>query len=212
MKSFYLIDDIWSHNFINAVRSRVFEKDIIYTQFQAAHNIHENLPPSIVNLPPFPTDDIIYNACKLGGGGDWGNYRLPAPVPKSIISHENYWYYGDQAGDFTMAHRDTWKDCRGYREMGGVAWMDIEFILTAVGTFNKQLIYSSESMSCHQEHPNEWERRPDLISEGQNPQEIDDILQGIKKIYNKKDQWALYNVDIWEQGLECFDFQGGLCY
>jgi hypothetical protein len=28
----------------------------------------------------------------------------------------------DQAGDFTMAHRDTWKVPRGYREAGGVAW------------------------------------------------------------------------------------------
>jgi hypothetical protein len=111
-----------------------------------------------------------------------------------------------------MAHRDTWKDCRGYRETGGVAWMDMEFILTAVGTFNKNLVYSGDSFSCHQEHPNEWEKNPERFSEGQNPQEIDDIANGKKKIYNKKNEWALYNVDIWEQELECFDFQGGLCY
>ncbi|KAG1119759.1 hypothetical protein G6F42_012901 [Rhizopus arrhizus] len=32
-------DDIWSHNFINAVKSRVFEKDTIYVQYQSAHNM-----------------------------------------------------------------------------------------------------------------------------------------------------------------------------
>lgn len=33
------LDDIWSHNFINAVKSRVFEKDTIYVQYQSAHNM-----------------------------------------------------------------------------------------------------------------------------------------------------------------------------
>lgn len=32
-------DDIWSHNFHNAVKSRVFEKDVIYLQHQDRHNM-----------------------------------------------------------------------------------------------------------------------------------------------------------------------------
>ena len=171
---------------------------------------HENFPPSIVKLEAFPDDETLFNACKLADQ-DWGNYRLPNPVDKSAITHENYWYFADQAGDFTMAHRDTWKECRGYRETGGVAWMDIEFILTAVGVFNKKLVYSGESFSCHQEHPNEWEKRPDRISSGQDADGINAIVAGKKKLVNEENKWALYHVDIWKQGLECVDFQGGLC-
>ncbi|CAO3655879.1 unnamed protein product [Mucor hiemalis] len=204
-------DDIWSHNFMNAVKSRVFQKDTIYTQFQSPHDIHENFPPSIVSLPAFPDDATLYNACKLADQ-DWGNYKLPTPVSKSAINHDNYWYFADQAGDFTMAHRDTWKDCRGYREAGGVAWMDIEFILTAVGVFEKTLVYSGESFACHQEHPNEWEKKPERITSGQDAQGIDDIIAGKKKLVNQKGKWALLNIDIWEKGLECIDFQGGMCY
>ncbi|KAI7896532.1 uncharacterized protein EV154DRAFT_455698 [Mucor mucedo] len=203
-------DDIWSHNFMNAVKSKVFEKDTIYTQFQSPHNIHENLPPSIVNLAPFPDDETLYNACKLSDQ-DWGNYNLPPAVPSSIISHENYWYYGDQAGDFTMAHRDTWKDCRGYRETGGVAWMDIEFILSAIGQFKKQLVYSGDTFACHQEHPNEWEKTPDRHTKPQDAQGIDDLITGKKKLSNKEGHWGLQQIDIWKYGLECHDFHGGLC-
>ncbi|CAO3673366.1 unnamed protein product [Rhizopus stolonifer] len=198
-------DDIWSHNFINAVKSRVFGKDTIYVQFQSRHNIHENLPPSIVSLKAFPDDDTLFNACKLKEQ-DWGNYQLPGP---SFMTPETYWYYGDQAGDFTMAHRDTWKDCKGYRETGGVAWVDIEFILTAIGTFNKTLVYSGDSFACHQEHPNEWEKTPERHT---NKEEISvaDILNN-KTIYVNQDlKWALYHIDIWQEGLECFEFSGGL--
>lgn len=33
------IDDIWSHNFINAIQSKVFEKDTIYVQYQSRHDM-----------------------------------------------------------------------------------------------------------------------------------------------------------------------------
>ncbi|KAK4520475.1 uncharacterized protein ATC70_007987 [Mucor velutinosus] len=204
-------DDIWSHNFINAVKSRVFEKDTIYVQYQSAHNIHENLPPSIVNLEPFPDDETLYKACRLADQ-DWGHYTLPAPVQIASINADNYWYYGDQSGDFTMAHRDTWKDCKGYRETGGVAWMDMEFILTAVGTFDKKLVYSGDSFACHQEHPNEWEKSPERHTESLNGTMIEAILHKKAAFYNQDKKWGLQHVDIWKQGLECFDFNGGLCW
>ncbi|EIE85266.1 hypothetical protein G6F46_004778 [Rhizopus delemar] len=198
-------DDIWSHNFINAIQSRVFERDTIYVQYQSRHDIHENLPPSIVNLKAFPDDDTLWNACKLKEQ-DWGNYRLPGP---SVITPDTYWYYGDQAGDFTLAHRDTWKHCRGYRETGGVAWVDIEFILTAVGHFNKTLVYSGDSFACHQEHPNEWEKTPERHTDKQAIS-VADILNNKTVYVNEEGKWALYHVDIWQEGLECFEFSGGL--
>ncbi|GAA5810771.1 hypothetical protein MFLAVUS_004197 [Mucor flavus] len=204
-------DDIWSHNFINAIQSKVFKKDTIYTQFQDRHNIHEDLPASIVKLKPFPNDDIIYNACKLRDQ-EWGSYVLPGEVHRSQITRDNYWYYGDQAGDFTLAHRDTWKDCRGYREAGGIAWMDIEFILSAVGQFEKKLVYSRDSFACHQNHPNEWEKDPNKHNVVPDGQGIEDLASGKTKLSNKEGEWALLNIDIWENGLECIDFQGGLCW
>lgn len=33
------LDDIWSHNFHNAVKSRAFEKNVIYLQHQDHHNM-----------------------------------------------------------------------------------------------------------------------------------------------------------------------------
>jgi hypothetical protein len=81
-------------------------------------------------LDPFPTDEVLYNSCALGEQ-DWGNYKLPHPI--KLTSRGSYQIEdpsttmnileaADQAGDFTMAHRDTWKVPRGYREAGGVAW------------------------------------------------------------------------------------------
>jgi hypothetical protein len=81
-------------------------------------------------LEAFPSDDTIYNSCALGEQ-NWGNYTLPAPITvtsqrsndiKNKNTHMNILEVADQAGDFTMAHRDTWKIPRGYREAGGVAW------------------------------------------------------------------------------------------
>lgn len=171
---------------------------------------HENLPPSIVNLEPFPNDETLYQACRMRDQ-DWGNYQLPAATPVSHVNSENYWYYGDQAGDFTMAHRDTWKACRGYRETGGVAWMDMEFILTAIGTFDMKLVYSTDTFACHQEHPNEWEKTPERHTEILNKTGIDGILKKEISFYNEEGKWGLQQIDIWEEGLECIDFQGGLC-
>jgi hypothetical protein len=60
----------------------------------------------------------LYDSCQLGDQ-DWGKFVLPSPLN---VSMDNILKIGDQAGDFTLAHRDTWKVPRGYREEGGVAW------------------------------------------------------------------------------------------
>ncbi|KAI8329206.1 hypothetical protein BC941DRAFT_443320 [Chlamydoabsidia padenii] len=205
-------DDIWSHNFHNAIMSKVFKKNVIYLQYQAQHNIHENFPPSIVDLPAFPDDETLYNACRLADQ-DWGHYKLPDPITVNNDHGSSGFILtvADQAGDFTMAHRDTWKIPRGYRETGGIAWMDIEFICTATWTFDIPVVYSGQSFACHQHHQNIWEGRKDQHTNntGVNMGEIER-----KEItfLNEENKWALLHVDTWEMGLECLEFRGGLCF
>ncbi|KAI9357115.1 hypothetical protein BD770DRAFT_322350 [Pilaira anomala] len=212
-------DDIWSHNFHNAIKSRVFKKDIIYVQHQDHHNIHENLPPSIVKLNPFPSDEIIYNSCALGDQ-DWGNYQLPHPIQvtsrnnpeiKNRSTTMNILEVADQAGDFTMAHRDTWKIPRGYREAGGVAWMDIEFICTATWTKQIPVVYVKPGFTCHQEHANIWESNKEAINDN-SAIDMSQIERGEKVYMNKEGEWALENYDIYHHGLSCIEFQGGLVW
>jgi hypothetical protein len=79
---------------------------------------HDDLPPSIVRLPVYPDDDTLYNAC-VPKPQDWGNFKSDGPIEVNL---DNILQVADQAGDFTLAHRDTWRHVRGYRETGGVAW------------------------------------------------------------------------------------------
>ncbi|CAO3576821.1 unnamed protein product [Absidia cylindrospora] len=205
-------DDIWSDNFHNAIKSRAFEKNVIYLQFQHPHNIHENFPPTIVDLPAFADDTALYNACRLEEQ-DWGNYKLPEPITVTTVHQtpEFILTVADQAGDFTMAHRDTWKVPRGYREAGGIAWMDIEFICTAAWTFEIPVVYSHKSFACHQHHQNVWEERKDQHTDntGINMGEIE---RKEKTYVNEENKWALQHIDTWKMGLECLEFNGGLCW
>ncbi|KAI9273033.1 hypothetical protein BDA99DRAFT_499848 [Phascolomyces articulosus] len=200
-------DDIWSHNFHNAIKSRAFKENIIYLQHQDRHNIHENLPPSIVNLPAMPDDDMLYMACKLDEQ-DWGKYQLPDPVD---VTPDNLFHLGDQAGDYTMAHRDTWKKARGYRESGGVAWVDIEFIGTARWTFDIPVVYSEKGFTCHQEHNNVWESTPERHTDNKGIN-MAEVQRHEKEYVNEERKWALQHLDIWNMGLECVEFLGGLCW
>ncbi|ORZ24362.1 hypothetical protein BCR42DRAFT_402779 [Absidia repens] len=186
-------DDIWSHNFHNAVQSRVFEKGIIYLQHQDVHNMQ--LPPSIVRVPPFADDTVLYNSCRLGNQV-WGQFSLPTPLDVTT------------SRGFHLGHRDTWKIPRGYREEGGVAWMDVEFICTAAWTFDLQVVYSEKGFTCHQEHKNVWE----LNKEQHNDKNIslEDIRDKKIAYVNKENNWALQQLDIWELELGCIEFRGGL--
>ncbi|CAO3599688.1 unnamed protein product [Absidia cylindrospora] len=197
-------DDIWSHNFHNAIQSRVFEKGIIYLQHQDVHNIHDTLPPSIVQVPPFADDTILYNSCRLGNQ-EWGQFSMPAPLD---VTRSNIFKISDQAGDFTLAHRDTWKIPRGYREEGGVAWMDVEFICTAAWTFDIQVVYLKKGFTCHQEHQNVWELNKEQHND--NNINLEDIRDKKTSYVNKENHWALQQLDIWELGLGCIEFRGGL--
>ena len=77
-----------------------------------------DLPPGVVRVPPFPDDNILFQAC-LPRNDEWGTYQSPEPTE---LSTNNILTIAHNAGDFTLAHRDTWKVLRGYRESGGVAW------------------------------------------------------------------------------------------
>ncbi|KAI8148635.1 hypothetical protein BJV82DRAFT_270938 [Fennellomyces sp. T-0311] len=200
-------DDIWSHNFLNALKSRSFEKNVIYLQRQDHHNIHDNLPPSIVRLPALADDNELFNACKLGEQ-DWGNYKLPAPIK---VTTQNILKIADQAGDFTMAHRETWRVPRGYREAGGVAWMDIEFICTAAWTFDIPVVYEEKGFTCHQDHKNIWEANTEQHTDNKNI-DMGEIMRKEKIYMNEEGRWALQNLDIWEYRLECTEFKGGLAW
>ncbi|KAI8328901.1 hypothetical protein BC941DRAFT_363371 [Chlamydoabsidia padenii] len=198
-------DDIWSHNFHNAIQSHAFEKGVIYLQHQDAHNIHDPLPPSIVRLPSFADDKTLYDSCQLGDQ-DWGNFVLPPPLN---VSMDNILKIGDQAGDFTLAHRDTWKIPRGYREQGGVAWMDIEFICTAAWTFDIPVVYSKKGFTCHQDHQNIWEFNKEQHTDNKDIHMED--IRDKKKIYmNQENHWALQQLDSWDLGLQCIEYKGGL--
>lgn len=45
-----IIDDIWSHNFHNAVKSRVFQKNVIYLQHQDRHNMQVVVVVVVVHM------------------------------------------------------------------------------------------------------------------------------------------------------------------
>ncbi|KAG0183391.1 hypothetical protein DFQ29_005767 [Apophysomyces sp. BC1021] len=175
-------DDIWSHNFHKAVKSRVFKKNFIYLQHQDHHNILD--------------------------AQTYGEYELPEPY---AVTPQNYLFVGDQAGDFTMAHRDTWKVPRGYRETGGVAWMDIEFIATATWTFDIPVVHSPRGFACHQEHANVWEAAKERHTNNSGIV-AQEIMEKKTSYYNEDGKWGLQQYDIWGLGLGCVEFQGGLCW
>jgi len=200
-------DDIWSVNFHNAIKSHFFREGVIYLQYQDRHNIHDELPPSIVKLPVYPDDDTLYNAC-VPKPQDWGHFKSDGPVEVTL---DNILHVADQAGDFTLAHRDTWKLARGYRESGGVAWVDIEFVCTAAWTLGLQVEYVTDTFACHQDHPNIWEMTPERHTNNTNI-DMGEIMRKEKVYLNDEDKWGMQHIDIWRYGLDCHQFNGGLCW
>ncbi|KAH8553404.1 hypothetical protein BGW37DRAFT_485590 [Umbelopsis sp. PMI_123] len=200
-------DDIWSINFHNAIKSHFFRKGVIYLQHQDRHNIHDDLPPSIVRLPVYPDDDTLYNAC-VPKPQDWGNFKADDPIEVNL---DNILQVADQAGDFTLAHRDTWRFARGYRETGGVAWVDIEFVCTAAWTLDLQVQYITDTFACHQDHPNIWEQTPERHTNNSNI-DMGEIMRKEKVYLNDNDKWGMQEIDIWQYGLDCHQFNGGLCW
>ncbi|KAG1140958.1 hypothetical protein G6F37_010357 [Rhizopus arrhizus] len=191
-------DSIWSHNFINAIKSKTFEKDTIYLQAQHTHETRDNLPSTIIDLGAFPDDATLHNACKLRDQ-DWGNYQLFDPNKL-----EKHWNDKDQVDDFALAHRDTWKDCIGNWASRQVARALTEFILTVTSTFNKKLVYSKDMLTCHQKHVNE---SGNMLKNNTNNKDnlTKDALRNQTAGMSKGDKWSLHPIEDWKKELECLE-------
>lgn len=89
--------------------------------------------------------------------------------------------------------------------------MDIEFICTATWTFDIPVVYEKRGFTCHQDHENIWEFNPERVTDNKDIK-MDEIMRKEKIYLNKEGQWALQQLDIWEYGLGCIEFKGGLCW
>lgn len=89
--------------------------------------------------------------------------------------------------------------------------MDIEFICTAAWTFDIPVVYSGKSFACHQHHQNIWEGRKDQHTDNKDIN-MGQIERKEKTYINEENKWALQQIDVWTMGLECLEFNGGLCW
>jgi hypothetical protein len=89
--------------------------------------------------------------------------------------------------------------------------MDIEFICTATWTKGIPVVYVNPGFTCHQEHENVWESNKEAMNDNSD---IDmSKIERKERIYmNKEGEWALQNYDIYQEGLACIEFQGGLVW
>ena len=89
--------------------------------------------------------------------------------------------------------------------------MDIEFVCTAAWTLGLQVQYVTDTFACHQDHPNIWEMTPERHT---NNTDIDmgEIMRKEKVYLNYEDKWGMQHIDIWQYGLDCHQFNGGLCW
>lgn len=89
--------------------------------------------------------------------------------------------------------------------------VDIEFIETAAWTFDIPVVYSEQGFTCHQEHDNVWEKNPERMTPNQGIHAVE-IQRKEKQYVNEEGKWAMLHLDIWEMGLQCIEFGGGLCW
>ncbi|KAI9498657.1 hypothetical protein BDB00DRAFT_798980 [Zychaea mexicana] len=196
-------DDIWSPNMHNAVVSRSFRKKMFYTQYQDSHVSYDELPGTIVDVPSFTTDDGLLESCSFDA---YEPHAFAFPAPQ-VIDTTNFLVIAHEASDFTLAHRDTWQMTRGYREAGAKTWIDMELVLTAAWTLDIPVTYTRDTLSCHQQHhtvvhPNSDADNRDV--------DVGRMMSKEEIHMNEEGQWGLQNVKIWENGLHCEVFRGGL--
>jgi hypothetical protein len=89
--------------------------------------------------------------------------------------------------------------------------MDIEFICTAAWTMDVGVVRVNPGFTCHQEHENIWENNKDAMNDNRNI-DMSKIERKEKKYMNKAHEWGLENYNIYEQGVQCLEFQGGLVW
>jgi hypothetical protein len=89
--------------------------------------------------------------------------------------------------------------------------MDIEFICTAAWTMDIGVVRVNPGFTCHQEHENIWEKNEDAKNDNRNI-DMSKIERKEKKYMNKAHEWGLENYNIYEEGVQCLEFQGGLVW
>jgi hypothetical protein len=89
--------------------------------------------------------------------------------------------------------------------------MDIEFICTAAWTKEIPIVYVKPGFTCHQEHDNIWESNKEALNDNRD---IDmSKIERKERVYMNRDgEWGLQNYRIFEEGLGCMEFQGGLAW
>lgn len=157
--------------------------------------------PTLVQLSPFATDQEIQSSC---------NFTTDTQQPQRVsLSAQNYLQIGHEASDFTLAHRDVWTAVGGYREAGATIWMDVEFLITA-HAMGYPIVYSQTPFNCHQAHARV--EHAGASSDNKNVQ-VDQIFENKVSYSNTRlgKHWGLSQFqDLYEQGLQCQVFRGGL--
>ncbi|KAI8144927.1 hypothetical protein BJV82DRAFT_63143 [Fennellomyces sp. T-0311] len=187
---------LWSLNMHNAIVSRAWVKKRLYTQFAPPDQ-----PGPVVQLNAFPTDDELILSCSHNTY-ELGKYFMPAC---QNLDPYNYLEATNDAGQFMLAHRDTWKTMRGYREIGATSWVDVELMMTAGWTHGVSVIYNPDTVLCNQEplshHDNSAEKQGVNVRKMMLNQEVH---------MNEEGRWGLQNFDIYKEGVQCEVFRGGL--
>ncbi|EPB89538.1 hypothetical protein HMPREF1544_03622 [Mucor circinelloides 1006PhL] len=200
-------DAIWSQNMYNAIKGRAWKKRMIYTQRQGIDTPSQDSnidDPTLVRLSPFATDQELQSSCNFATVT-----KEPHPMQLISLSLQNYLQIGHEASDFTLAHRDVWTAVGGYRETGAAIWMDVEFLITAYA-MGYPTIYSEAPFNCHQIHARVEHAG---ASEDNKDVQVDQIFA--KKISYSNTRldkhWGLSHIqDMYEQGVQCQVFRGGL--
>ncbi|KAI8052715.1 hypothetical protein BDF21DRAFT_468436 [Thamnidium elegans] len=198
-------DDIWSNNMYQATQSMSWQKNMIYTQFQDEHSPENTVESTtLVQLSDFPTDTEIQTSCHTAIKNDTRQFSLPKQEMQ--LDQDNYLRIGHEASDFTLAHREVWMSVGGYREIGATIWIDVEFLLTAFHTKRIPITYSPQAFNCHQIHTPVKHKGVEFDNKDVK---VEDIISN-QVSYVNMGHWGLSHLDLYQSGLKCNVFRGGL--
>jgi hypothetical protein len=159
---------------------------------------------SLVRLSTFATDQEIQSSCN-----HTSVKNEPIDEQPVILTPKNYLRIGHESSDFTLAHRNVWTTVGGYRETGATLWMDVEFLLTAYHSFGYPIHYSNAPYNCHQMHTTQYHQGQESDNRGV---QVDAIFSKQISYSNAIHglPWGLSHIQLFELGLTCSVFRGGL--
>lgn len=156
-----------------------------------------------VVLEKFATDQQIIDACPHNSF-ELESFSLPSSAE---LKMDNYESLTKDSKDFILAHRDTWRMVRGFRESRAQTWMDTELLLTAAWTLDIPITHTQETLTCRQQDSPASQSVREEDRRGVN---LEKMMSKQEKHMNAKDQWALQHLDIWKHDVQCEVFRGGL--